>query len=47
MLGKIHLYGVKMIFNMTLLEILDLTEEENILQTMEWDDNGVPINKNK
>lgn len=47
MLGKRHLYGVKMIFNMTLLEILDLTEEENILQTMEWDDNGVPINKDK
>ena len=28
----------------TLLEIIDLTGEENILQTMDWDENGVPIN---
>jgi hypothetical protein len=27
----------------TLLEIIDLTNEENILQTMEWDENGIPI----
>tara|TARA_R110000868_G_scaffold393191_1_gene664126 strand:- start:1674 stop:1778 length:105 start_codon:yes stop_codon:yes gene_type:complete len=28
----------------TLLEILDLAGEENILQIMEWDEHGVPIN---
>jgi hypothetical protein len=27
----------------TLLEILDLSDCENILQTMEWDENGIPI----
>ena len=27
----------------TLLEIIDLTGEVNILQTMEWDENGLPI----
>jgi hypothetical protein len=46
MLGNKHLYGVKMIFDMkdkTLLEILDLSDCENVLQTMEWDDNGIPI----
>jgi hypothetical protein len=46
MLGNKHQSGVKMIFNMkdkTLLEILDLSDCENVLQTMEWDDNGIPI----
>jgi len=46
MLGNKRLYGVKMIFDMkekTLLEILDLSDCENVLQTMEWDDNGIPI----
>jgi hypothetical protein len=35
-----------MIFNMedkTLLEILDLSDCENILQNMDWDENGIPI----
>jgi hypothetical protein len=31
--------------NKTLLEILDLSDEVNILQTMEWDNNGTPIKK--
>lgn len=50
MLGKRLLYGVKMtskykkMKDKTLLEIIDLTGEENILQTMDWDENGVPIN---
>lgn len=46
MLGKKHQYGVKMIFNMgekTLLEIIDLTDCENVLQYMDWDNNGIPI----
>ena len=46
MLGNRLQYGVKMIFNIkdkTLLEILDLSDCENILQTMEWDENGIPI----
>lgn len=42
MSGNRHLYGVKMIYNMkkskTLLEIIDLSDQENILQNMEWSD---------
>lgn len=29
--------------NKTLLEIIDLTNEVNILQDMEWDEKGIPI----
>lgn len=46
MLGNKRLYGVKTIFNMkdkTLLEILDLSDCDNILQTIEWDENGIPL----
>lgn len=28
----------------TLLEILDLSDCENVLQFLDWDENGIPIN---